>query len=345
MLIENEHFSEDGILFDFSRASVKGNQYKVTIRNCKFSKCAPAMTNVSSKEGSVKWIAANILIKGPENSLFDSLEVCIENCVFQECGVNEKNSTSFEMCVAAIYVSRCKRLNITGSTFDGVVSLFKSYGVVVEHVDDANIVDNFFTDIYALKEANAYHFLDSNANVKQSILGSIENGVKKEDLLMRLSHHPSFKDSADIANKQSSNLDVSLLKNVVPFHIENKQRLLEELKWRDFRNLDRLVCHQAHLRSQTTARYSYWLENFCKQVFEVKVKVCVAFANLYQNGNVTLPFHRDQYHKWVFGLSFGETRTFVFQKDGNFFIFSKCANCLFLMFVFERDKRAIPLFT
>src|SRR5579885_951750 len=107
------------------------------------------------------------------------------------------------------------------------------------------------------------------------------------------------------------------LQNVIPKHKENFQKLFQEHPWQKWKSrfgadLSRSVCHESDKVSRTSGIYCKWVELFCHKILGVRVQVDGAFANYYPDGEATLPAHRDQYEKWVFGLSFGETRTFDF---------------------------------
>lgn len=116
-------------------------------------------------------------------------------------------------------------------------------------------------------------------------------------------------------------LEACHLKNVVPKHAEKEPLLFAEHAWVTMKsrygsNLSRRVAYESHVQSRTSGIYAKWVELFCWKVLGIKVVVFGGFANLYSNGNCTLPAHPDQYGCWIFGLSFGQTRTFDFIRNG-----------------------------
>lgn len=111
-------------------------------------------------------------------------------------------------------------------------------------------------------------------------------------------------------------LEACYLKGVIPLHREMEVQLANTIPWTTIKsrfgtNLSRLICGDAE-RIHQVAVYGKWVELFCERVLGVRVRVYSCFANLYQSGASALPAHRDDYDCWVFGLSFGETRTFDF---------------------------------
>jgi alkylated DNA repair dioxygenase AlkB len=111
------------------------------------------------------------------------------------------------------------------------------------------------------------------------------------------------------------------LKNVIPKHKEHFQLLHREIPWQEVKSrfggkLSRLIAPGAEKQSKTTRIYGHWVKLFCQRILGVKVRVLECFGNYYPNGNSALPAHRDDYNLLVFGLSFGETRTFDFVPNG-----------------------------
>lgn len=166
--------------------------------------------------------------------------------------------------------------------------------------------------------------------------GKLVTTVKKPDWYTRVSityrhfHQPlagndrlavlSSSLSSSLPNP-SSGLEACHLRGVIPNHQGTLESLYKEHPWTNIvsrfgSNLSRMVCHGSHLQSQTSGIYGVWVELFCEQVLGIRVKVEAGFANLYPDGKAALPAHRDQYGHWVFGLSFGETRTFDFITKG-----------------------------
>lgn len=115
-------------------------------------------------------------------------------------------------------------------------------------------------------------------------------------------------------------LEACHLRGVIPMHQENVAKLFAEHPWQEVPSrfgtkLSRLICGDSTAVSPTSAIYASWVELFCERILGVRVHVRSSFANLYADGNAALPAHRDQYACWIFGLSFGETRTFDFITD------------------------------
>ena len=111
------------------------------------------------------------------------------------------------------------------------------------------------------------------------------------------------------------------LQGIIPMHAEKDELLFSEHNWTKIPSrfgtfLSRLVCGSSEIKSRTSGIYAKWVELFCEKVLGVRVVVQSGFANLYPSGNATLPAHRDEYGCWIFGLSFGETRTFDFVANG-----------------------------
>lgn len=155
--------------------------------------------------------------------------------------------------------------------------------------------------------------------------------VKKPDWYVRASityrhfDHPIGNDRLQvvpiqqpiIVESKSNLLPYLHLKQVIPRHAESEGLLFAEIPWMTMKsrfgsNLSRQVCGSADKLSRTAGIYACWVQLYCDRVFNVKVEVLDGFANLYPTGKSALPAHRDQYDCWIFGLSFGETRTFDF---------------------------------
>jgi alkylated DNA repair dioxygenase AlkB len=329
--------------------SANDNVVNIVLRKCKFIGCAhKGMIRVKSQKDAdpLKWINAAVVVTSSD-ALYQSqptiangkkTQVELVDCDFQEIGYTTGNV--FDMSVAAVYVSNCDTFIMRGCTIDGVVGVIQSYGVALSNVENAVIDDIFITDVYAGRDARPFYFWDSNAQVFSCQQTGILSNISPEHFDQMLNVHPSYKDEPSNIKDEPSNvkdkstnvpnakdniedkrenidhlLEASHLRNIVPKHQEKEPILYEEMKWREFRTLGRQVCHQAQKRSPTTALYADWVERMCLEIFQVHVKVAAAFANLYEDGTVHLPMHRDQYRKWVIGLSFGETRTFQFVKD------------------------------
>jgi len=188
--------------------------------------------------------------------------------------------------------------------------------------------------IYMMCDAAAYewmHEVPSRTTVKYPDQnGNLTIVQKKPDWYARVSityrhfSQPLFGDdrlpmsnpAPSQSNPPAPPLEVCYLKGVIPSHRELEPRLASEIPWvtvksRFGTNLSRLVYGSAE-KIEIVAIYGKWGELFCERVLGVKVRIYNCFANLYPSGSSALPAHRDDYDCWVFGLSFGETRTFDF---------------------------------
>lgn len=126
--------------------------------------------------------------------------------------------------------------------------------------------------------------------------------------------------AASVAPLAPNDLAYMRLVNVVPRHLESEALLFAEIPWVTMKSrfgadLSRLVCGSAEKLSRTAGIYATWVQLYCERVLGIKVEVMDGFANLYPTGKSALPAHRDQYDCWIFGLSFGETRTFDFVSN------------------------------
>lgn len=118
-----------------------------------------------------------------------------------------------------------------------------------------------------------------------------------------------------VKSAQPPPLEICHLQSVIPRHAENFNILFNEHPWQKF--YSRMACHESNRISISSAIYGQWLKLFCDRILNCSIEIDGAFANLYENGDVDLPAHSDkQYGCWVFGLSFGETRTFDFIANG-----------------------------
>jgi alkylated DNA repair dioxygenase AlkB len=157
-----------------------------------------------------------------------------------------------------------------------------------------------------MKVNNAYEqFVASNQNYLPPILTSAVQEIR-----------------ANLPPKQEEKqIEACHLQNIIPNHKENYQKLFNEHPWQKWKSrfgaeLSRSICGESNIVSRTSAIYAEWVKLFCQNVLGVKIELGGAFANYYPHGKATLPAHRDQYILWVFGLSFGETRTFDFIPNG-----------------------------
>ena len=117
--------------------------------------------------------------------------------------------------------------------------------------------------------------------------------------------------------REEKGIEACHLQAVIPKHRENFQRLFTEHPWQKWKSrfgadLSRSVCGESNIVSKCSGIYAEWVKLFCQRILGVRIELGGAFANYYPDGKATLPAHRDQYEQWVFGLSFGETRTFEF---------------------------------
>lgn len=117
-------------------------------------------------------------------------------------------------------------------------------------------------------------------------------------------------------------LEACHLQGVIPEHQLRIKALVEEHPWQQIMSrfgkpLSRLVCPGSMVVSPTSALYGKWVRAFCERVLCVPVEIVAAFANLYPDGSAALPAHRDEYDRWVFGLSFGAPRKFEFVADAD----------------------------
>lgn len=126
---------------------------------------------------------------------------------------------------------------------------------------------------------------------------------------------------AQIKTEPIEVLEICHLKSVIPKHKGNYVSLFKEIPWQKVGSrfggtLSRLIAPGVERSSKMANIYGQWVVLFCKRVLGVKVKLIEIFGNYYPNGNAALPAHKDNYGYWVFGLSFGETRTFDFVPNG-----------------------------
>ena len=276
--------------------------------------------------------SSGILLDGSKNK---SRNVEIINCNFSEIGIYQKK---YNLYTSAILAYEIDDLLIKGCTIDGCVGVELSWSLVLISLSNVLVDDLFITDIFSFKNAKGIYHYDAEINIKNLLDASIISGIHPNQFESYLINHGDFYigGKKDINNKP---IEISHIKNVIPKHIENEEVLFQEHKWREFRTMGRQVCHNSHKISKTSAVYGKWIELFCERVLKVKVKVEAAFANFYPSGETVLPLHRDTYKKWIFGLSFGETRTFEFIPDneelniltytldsGDIFIFSHDVN-------------------
>lgn len=283
---------------------------------------------------STKFTCGVLIDGGYKNKIED---VQIIDCTFAESGILKTNPAKFETFCCSIVAYEVTNLIIKDCIVDGCVGILKSWALMLVNITGALAVDLFITDVYSFGHAESIYAINVDGEISNLTRGSIVSQVLPENFVYMLENHQSVKDI--VAADPSYQIEACHLKGIVPKHRENEDVLYREIKWKEFRTLGRLVSYQVNERSKTTAIYGAWIELLYKRILDLQVKVIGAFANLYLDGTVPLPAHRDQYHKWIIGLSFGETRTQDFIPDdqkaeivsfemdsGDFFVFSPDVN-------------------
>lgn len=220
--------------------------------------------------------------------------------------LDDKTISTHSTCIRASHVDT---LYIKDCTIDGCVSWQCSQAIALLHTN-ATLNDVFITDVVSGGTADCVFALDTAADLINVPQVGVRHHMSHDDMVRFLRHEPEHLTDATLC------MVASHLKGVVPTEIDTLDALIAEHKWREFRTLERLVCHNSHLVSKTYAMYAKWVERLC-QSMGVNARVVGAFSNLYKSGNVPLPLHRDAYDKWIVGLSFGETRTLEFVAANN----------------------------
>ena len=358
--------SNETILIESDDVILDGNNFIISqknVNNCIGIRIANNCKNIQIKNLTLqKFSAGGIYCSKNSNLKFDNIKITncgysniiekfpfnfscgfmfndckyieLNNCLFSEFGFLNK---TYGLNSSAIFAYHTDNFRVKGCTIDGCVGAEISFGVVLICMSGVLIDDLFITDIYSSKTAKGIYNYDVDASVKNFLETTIISNLPPSQFEYYLKNHGNY----HIKNNtiDSKPIQVSHVKNVIPKHREKEEILFQEHKWREFRTLYRLVCHNSNKISQTSAIYGKWVELYCERVLKVKVRVEAAFANLYPTGETPLPLHRDQYKKWIFGLSFGETRTFEFIPDndqlnvikytldsGDIFIFSHDVN-------------------
>lgn len=288
-----------------------GNNSNIVIKNVKINNCGYfGLTTLDKKylPNSPNNFSEGILIEGPNKN------IQIIDCVFVEMGILRlKNKSKYELSCGAILVNRGSDLLIKGCTIDGCVGYIRSWAISLINISSVLINDIFITDVYSAKDSRAIYIDNVNGEVREIQEASIISDVHPSQFLDLLDKHESVKYDVDINSDYA--IEAVHFKGIVPKHEEKIEDLYKEHKWREFRTMYRLVCHNSDTKSRTSGIYAKWVELFCERVLGVKVRVETGFANLYLNGNTPLPMHRDAYKKWIFGISFGESRTIDFIPD------------------------------
>lgn len=294
----------------------RGGNENLTITNCKFSNCGyNGMTSLDAKS-----IPNMVPRAWTQSILFDGgYQKPIKNahvldCVFSECGIlRSTEPNAYEAHCGALLCYNAENITLKGCTIDGCIGRNKSWVVTLISISNVQVSDVFITDVFSRGKAEGIFTYDVDGEVTDSPQTGIMSHVAENRFGFMLDNHESYKEA--VAPDPHYHIEANHLKGIIPEHNEQEEALYTELKWREFRTLGRLVCHNADTKSKTTAIYGTWVELFCKQVLDVDVQVVNGFANLYTDGNVPLPAHRDQYKKWIIGLSFGDTRTLDFVPD------------------------------
>jgi len=238
----------------------------------------------------------------------------ITNCTFVESGILRDKEPKYETACGAMLVYQAEDITIKGCAIDGCVGRDVSWGLTLIAISNALASDVVITDVMSRGDAQGVHHFDVGGQITQTESSSIFSKVPVSQFITLLETHGDKPVTAG-TDATYYPIEYSHLKEVVPQHRENEPLLFEEHTWKEFRTLSRLVCHNSHKLSKTSGIYARWVELFCEKALGVKVKVVGGFANLYPTGETPLPAHRDNFGKWVFGLSFGETRTFDFVPD------------------------------
>ncbi len=333
---------ENLALKDFSGGGiwVHGNAQNIHLAQLKFSNCGFNKTTTLDRKtlpfDIPSELSFEILIDGGYAKQFRGVEIV--DCTFSECGILRSSKNS--LCApihSAICAYQGSDLKIIGCTIDGIVGRSQAYGITLASLSNCLIQDAFITDIFAKDKAEGILASDVDAQVQDLLQTSILAGVSHARFEYFLDTHESYKEL--VQEDPTYHIEANHLKGVIPDHEKNLELLCDEHKWREFRTLGRLVCHNSDKKSQTAAIYGKWVELFCDRILGVEIQVVGSFANLYPSGETPLPSHRDQYKKWIIGLSFGQTRTLEFVPDaqgagivsfamesGDIFIFSPDVN-------------------
>lgn len=331
----------------------RGDNANLTVKNGKFTNCGySGMTQLDAK-----CIPSNVPRSFTQAIFFDGgygkpiKDAQVIDCVFAECGILRASKTpQYESNSGAILGYQASNITIKGCTIDGCVGRDNSWAITLMSISNVLVSDVFITDIFSRGNAQGIYTYDVDGEIQDTPQTSIISHVHENQFGYMLDNHISYKES--VPYDSNYRIEANHLKGIIPKHKEKEQALFDEHKWREFRTLGRLVCHNADKKSKTAAIYGKWVELFCDKVLDVKVNVVGGFANLYMNGNVPLPAHRDQYKKWIIGLSFGDTRTLDFVPDdlraeivsfpmeaGDVFIFSPDVNNRYQHRMLEEPER------
>lgn len=250
-----------------------------------------------------------------------SQQLQIKDCDFIECGLSmavndSEEPRQYALSCSALTILADQGSTLQGCTIDGCVGLIRAYGLTAIKSTQLQVKDLFITDIFSTRDAQYIYHYDIDAEFKQFQRGALLSNIPMPvDFPAILKTHGEKPPKLAISRLNIIELQVNHIQNVVPLHREKEELLVTEHKWRDFRTLLRQVCHNSPEKSKTSAIYAKWCELFCEKILGVKIRVERGFANLYRDGTVALPIHRDAYNKWIIGLSFGESRTMDFVPD------------------------------
>ena len=274
-----------------------GENKNILLENVKFVNCAYFGNDFSQ----------TVLIDtGCEN-------IRIVNCTFSENGIYKGSPLKYASSCGAIVAYNSSDILFEGCTIDGCIGYEKSWAIVLGNISNILLKDIFITDVFSTKDARELCVDNVDGKIEDLQKASIISNLRPFQYCYFLENHYNDKEDVDI--NSDYDIEVSHFQKIIPGYEEMEENLYQEHKWRDFRTMNRLVCHNSHVKSRTSTIYAKWVELFCERVLKVKVKVESGFANLYLNGKTSLPKHRDQYKKWIIGLSFGETRTLDFLPD------------------------------
>lgn len=262
--------------------------------------------------------SSGLFLDGGYNNPIKNVEIV--ECDFFETGIN-RETNKYELSSTGIFIYQSENILIKNCSVDGVVGLVVSFGVTLVAITNIIIDDMIICDVYSSRRAEEMFKYDIGGKIKDLRPTSIFSNIDPKDFINRLDDHGN-RDYVNgspnpIHHHNTQPVTACHIKNVIPHHKENEEIIAKEHVWRELRTLYRLVSYNSDIKSNISAKYAKWVEMFCEHTLKVKVRVIGGFANLYENGNTILPHHRDAYGKWVFGLSFGETRTLEFVNDSD----------------------------
>lgn len=318
---------ENLILKDISGGGIRfcGKNAKLVLKGIKTINCGYfGLTSLDPngfKADTPRAVTQGILLEGSVETPIKDAE--IRSCTFVESGILRSQPPGppgpprFETNCGAIGIYHASDVTITGCAIDGCAGRDSAYGITLVDISNVFISDNIITDIVSRADAQGLYQHNIDGELKDTISTAVYPHVAENRIIHLLDTHGVTPKTIRQKDSNIYPIEVSHLKNVIPKHKEHEQLLFDEHTWKEFRTLERLVCHNSDKKSRTSGIYAKWVELFCDRVLGVKVTVKGGFANLYPTGNTPLPSHRDEYGTWVCSLSFGETRTFQFVRDAN----------------------------